>query len=480
MSIASEIERIKSAKEALKTAINARGGNLNSELLDDYATAVSNLPTGSDIDVSFVTATADDILAGKVGVDAEGNPITGTIETVTASLSGNVVTVPAGHIASEQTLTVTEAKAPTVSGNVVTVYPGYQAQQTTATVATAKASLSANVVTVPAGYHSAQTLTVAEASEPTVSGNEVTVYKGYQAAENKITVGTAKSAETFTPGTADKTLTAGLYLSGTQTIKGDANLLAENIKAGVTIFGITGTYEGECGDGGSDSGGGESDGTGYDYDKLEVSLSGKPLYSDISVLNGTYTRITTTDDATLQANGFQTEQWQSDGEPTVTLSYVNNYWQFTLGASLVECTSTTSNLSAPWEETVGWDGDTILSVTGTITKMRGDNSDTPIDKTPVYRVTHMGNGAEVGDYWDSGQKDTRNQPIYTNGVCYLGFNSITGRSYIRDTAEFDGEYSSSAYLWISMGAGLLDEGQYTGDYEPGSSRSFPYANVAKL
>lgn len=52
---------------------------------------------------------------------------------------------------------------------------------------------------------------------------------------------TSKSAETITPNTADQTITAGQYLSGAQTIKGDANLVASNIKSGVTIFNVAGT-----------------------------------------------------------------------------------------------------------------------------------------------------------------------------------------------------------------------------------------------
>lgn len=52
------------------------------------------------------------------------------------------------------------------------------------------------------------------------------------------------TAQTITPGTEDQNIDAGVYLSGKQTIKGDANLLAENIKEGVELFGITGTYTG--------------------------------------------------------------------------------------------------------------------------------------------------------------------------------------------------------------------------------------------
>lgn len=53
---------------------------------------------------------------------------------------------------------------------------------------------------------------------------------------------TKKSAATYTPSTSNQTIAASQYLSGAQTIKGDANLVAGNIKSGVSIFGVTGTY----------------------------------------------------------------------------------------------------------------------------------------------------------------------------------------------------------------------------------------------
>lgn len=53
----------------------------------------------------------------------------------------------------------------------------------------------------------------------------------------------SKAAATYIPTTTDQTITANQYLNGVQTIKGDANLQAENIANGVTIFGVTGTLE---------------------------------------------------------------------------------------------------------------------------------------------------------------------------------------------------------------------------------------------
>ena len=50
----------------------------------------------------------------------------------------------------------------------------------------------------------------------------------------------SKAATTYTPGTSDQTIQAGQYLTGAQTISGDANLVSSNILKNVTIFGVTG------------------------------------------------------------------------------------------------------------------------------------------------------------------------------------------------------------------------------------------------
>lgn len=51
----------------------------------------------------------------------------------------------------------------------------------------------------------------------------------------------SKASATIIPGATDQTIAAGQYLSGAQTIKGDANLLAANIASGINIFGVLGS-----------------------------------------------------------------------------------------------------------------------------------------------------------------------------------------------------------------------------------------------
>jgi len=80
---------------------------------------------------------------------------------------------------------------------------------------------------------------------------------------------TKKSAATYTPGTSDQNIASGQYLNGTQTIKGDSNLTAGNIRNGVKIFNVTGTYAG----GGSSGGSGNNNVEAYAITDTNPSVS---------------------------------------------------------------------------------------------------------------------------------------------------------------------------------------------------------------
>ena len=82
---------------------------------------------------------------------------------------------------------------------------------------------------------------------------------------------TKKSAATYTPKTSDQSIAASQYLSGAQIIKGDANLVAGNIKSGVSIFSVTGTYAG----GGSSGGSGNNNVEAYAITNTNPSVNFK-------------------------------------------------------------------------------------------------------------------------------------------------------------------------------------------------------------
>lgn len=78
---------------------------------------------------------------------------------------------------------------------------------------------------------------------PSTSSQTVTPTSGkYLSSVTVNAISPTKSSATYTPTTYDQTISSGRWLTGTQTIKGDSNLVAGNIASGVSIFGVTGTY----------------------------------------------------------------------------------------------------------------------------------------------------------------------------------------------------------------------------------------------
>ena len=128
---------------------------------------------------------------------------------------------------------------------------------------TATPSTSQQIITPDSGYDGLSQITVkampsGALSTPTVSSSGLVTAQvgtsGYISSGTKKTLQlTTKGAATITPGTSDQTFASGTYLTGAQTVKGDANLVAGNIKSGVSIFGVTGNFEGSGGGGSGDN-----------------------------------------------------------------------------------------------------------------------------------------------------------------------------------------------------------------------------------
>lgn len=82
-------------------------------------------------------------------------------------------------------------------------------------------------------------------SQSLAPNGSYTIPEGYHNGSGKVTQNLeTKAAQTYTPGTANQTIPAGRFLTGAQTILGDANLIPGNIAKGKSIFGVTGAFEG--------------------------------------------------------------------------------------------------------------------------------------------------------------------------------------------------------------------------------------------
>lgn len=84
---------------------------------------------------------------------------------------------------------------------------------------------------------------LARAEGDAVAGN-VLAGKTFSNDDDTGIVGTipTKTAQTYTPSTSNQTIASGQFLSGIQTISGDANLVSSNIKSGISIFGKAGSH----------------------------------------------------------------------------------------------------------------------------------------------------------------------------------------------------------------------------------------------
>ncbi len=159
-------------------------------------------------------ATSGDILSGKTAY-VQGKLVTGTMPTL-ATTGCNNTECTNGH--ADATMTSYGAK----SSNDSTGYLYLGLPKNTYTGNNAFLRASANEVATAIGLTGAKII-----PGNTVLGVSSTV--------------ASKTAATYTPGTSNQTISAGQYLSGAQTIKGDSHLIPEALRCGVTIFGVTGT-----------------------------------------------------------------------------------------------------------------------------------------------------------------------------------------------------------------------------------------------
>ena len=146
--------------------------------------------------------------------------------------TGTAVTVSASELVSG-TYNVTSSGAKDVTN--------YASASVPAGTATAPSSISGSSATVSTGTN---TLTLSKTVSVTPNVSTAGYISSGTAGNSSVSLTasvTTKGATTYTPGTTNQTIASGTYLTGTQTISGDSNLVASNILSGKTIFGVSGS-----------------------------------------------------------------------------------------------------------------------------------------------------------------------------------------------------------------------------------------------
>lgn len=324
--------------KAIADAIRSKGNTSASLTPAGMASAIGNISTGVETGDATATA-ADILSGKTAYVDGEkitGTIVSRTSNNLSAS--GATVTVPAGHYASQATKSVSTATQATPSVSVdssgkitasATQTAGYvsagtktgtkqlttQAAKTVTPTTSEQTAVASGVYTtgavkVAAVHTETKTVTPTTSSQsitpssgkylskvtvnamptatqatPTITvGSDglitasATQSAGYVAAGTKSATEqlTTQETKTVTPTTSEQTaVDSGVYTTGAVTVAGDANLIADNLKEGVSIFGVTGIFAGQkvC------TGSFTSSSNGNVTTAIEISgLGGKPKF----------------------------------------------------------------------------------------------------------------------------------------------------------------------------------------------------------
>ena len=190
---------------------------------------------GTGIDV---TAYATVSVAVPTGGGSTPDPMTLPTSTSSSATSGYTSKATISRSTSTQYLNIPPGYLSAGAYYTISATPNGSA--------TAPSSISGTSATVTTGTNTL-TLTKTVSVTPSVSAGYVSAGTAGNSSVSLTASITTKAAATITPGTTNQTIASGTYLTGTQTISGDSNLVAGNIKSGVSIFGVAGSYTGSGG-----------------------------------------------------------------------------------------------------------------------------------------------------------------------------------------------------------------------------------------
>ena len=253
-------------------------------MANQYVNKVQKSDGTTIIDITDTTATAADVATGKYFYAVSGEKTEGLNAGGNAFLISDTTDMAGGTIRTATAIEVAGTKSITDNGTYdVTSFASADVSVPASAVDTGTKSITTNGTHDVIGYASANVAVPASAVDTgtksiSISSNSTTTHDvvGYASAsitasvpnsysasdEGKVVSSGALVAQTahadVTPTTSDQTIDT--TTNNSIKVKGDADLVAGNIKKDVEIFGVTGSYEG--------SGGG--------YDLLDIVTRAEP------------------------------------------------------------------------------------------------------------------------------------------------------------------------------------------------------------
>ena len=239
-----------------KLLIGTMPYNSYSATLDDSTTSIT-IPAGYHTGSGTVSHSTVNIPNPTItfntstgAIQASGSWIKGftTNTSYSSSTSIAVMTLPTAVSSSNNGGTNKATIDRSTSTRYINIPAGYNAATAYYTIsavangsATPAATISATGATLTTSGTNTIILSKAVSNTPQVSAGYISAGTAGNSTVTLSASATIKGATTYTPGTTNQTISSGTYLTGTQTILGDANLVTGNIKSGITIFGVSGS-----------------------------------------------------------------------------------------------------------------------------------------------------------------------------------------------------------------------------------------------
>lgn len=251
----------------IAAAIRTKNGSSNTYYPNQMANAILAIPTGGSTinnqDKTVTPTNSQQLVSYDSGYTGLGtvtvNAMPSGTVTAPSSISGTAATVSTGTNTLTLTKTISVTPSVTTAGYVSAGTAGNSSVSLTASIPindSGDITESGGVFTIPAGYYVedancwVDTAAFGTATGSVNANGRVSIVipvstAGYVSGQilKDYQLPTTKAAATITPGTSNQTIAAGTYLTGAQTISGDANLVGSNILSNVSIFGVSGTVD---------------------------------------------------------------------------------------------------------------------------------------------------------------------------------------------------------------------------------------------